>query len=78
MSTCPDELIGEVQAAESKQKSVGWCEFNKGDLSRYQTEMQPHEIELCNQYLGKFIRQLGFDISEPEAETPGIQLGKAA
>ena len=73
-----DELIEQVQADESKHKSVGWCEFNKGDLSRYHNEMQSHEIELCNQYLGKFIRQLGFEIDEPNAEPSDAGLRNAA
>lgn len=75
-----DELIENVLAAENKNKSEGWCEFNKGDLSRYHKEMKPHEIELCNQHLGAYIRQLGFEIDEPEEEVEParIHLGKAA
>ena len=62
-----DQQIESIFAAEDRNKSVGWCEFNKGDLTRYKTEMQPFEIELCNQYLGKYIRQLGFEVEEREA-----------
>ena len=57
-----DELINKITRKEENQKKVGWCEFNRGDLSRYQHEMLPHEIERCNLELGKFIRRLGFEV----------------
>jgi len=61
-----NEEIEHIMAREDRQKSVGWCEFNKGDLSRYKQEMQPEEIALCNERLGPYIRQLGFATQEQE------------
>lgn len=69
-----DALIEEVQAVECRQKSVGWCEFNKGDLSRYTTEMNSHEIKICNQYLGKYIRQLGFSIDNTATKSDEVDI----
>lgn len=62
-----DEQIHAIMAKENSQKTVGWCEFNKGDLSRYKNEMQPEEIKLCNEHLGDFIRRLGFHLESPES-----------
>ena len=36
--------------------------FNKGVLTRYEAEMTPSQIELCNSELNEYIVELGYSI----------------
>ena len=68
-----DTQVDDILSIEAGQKSANanWLEFNQAKLTRYQTEMAPAQIELCNQELGPWIEKFGYLIEEP-CNTPAM------
>lgn len=59
-----DTQVEEILKVEAENKSSqgNWMEFNQAKLERYQTEMSPAQIELCNRELGQWIEKFGYPI----------------
>ena len=73
-----DEHVDQILNIEAEKKSGqdNWLEFNQAKLTRYQTEMTPEQIEVCNQKLGQWIEKFGYKIdsqsaiSAPQSKAP--------
>ena len=63
-----DRAIDKIIEREQRMRKPGRNQFNQGKLFRYQQEMTPREIELCNAQLGELIKGLGYSVHDPSSK----------
>ena len=62
-----NKQVDAILSVEANRKSdkANWMQFNQAKLTRYQTEMTPAQIELCNREIGLWIEKFGYPIEGP-------------
>lgn len=74
-----DKHVDQILSVEAERKSgkANWMQFNQAKITRYQTEMTPAQIELCNREIGPWVEKFGYQIEE-SCNIPATQLDTSA